>query len=152
MIKKREREEDLSECPQCGAYLRREEGFICPRCKRGPFCRRHRIPGERACAGCILETKSKEISYLKGQERSIKGFVLLLQFIFLVCAIFFVAGKIGLGEFMKLLKIDIIATYSIHIGLIALLASFIFYVVLRSQRARMIELESLISKIRYERN
>jgi len=148
MADKREQKEDLLECPICGAYLRRNEGFACPKCRRGPFCRTHRVPGERACPGCVLEIKSREITALRVQEKSLRGFSLFLQFFFLVFAIFYVADKIGFGEYMALLMINTIVEYSLYIGLVALLGSLVFYILLRSQRSRIMELESQVSKIR----
>ena len=148
MINKRNQKADLLECPLCGAYLRRSEGFTCTRCKRGPFCRRHRIPGEKVCAGCLLEIKNEEISSLREQEKSLKGFSLFLQFIFFIFTIFYISNKLGLGEFMQLLMIDIIAEYSLYIGLLALLGSLIFYLIIRSQRSRLLELETQVNKIR----
>jgi hypothetical protein len=148
MADKKEKKENLLECPMCGTYLQRNEGFTCPKCRRGPFCRTHRIPGERACPGCVLEIKSKEISTLKAQEKSLKGFSLFLQFFFIVFAIFFVADKLGFGKYMELLIINVIVEYSLYIGLVALLGSLVFYILLRAQRSRINELESQVSKIR----
>ena len=96
----------------------------------------------------MLEIKSKEITALKAQEKSLKGFSLFLQFFFLVFAIFYVADKIGLREYMELLMFTVIIDYSLYIGLIALLGSLVFYILLRAQRSRVIELESQVSKIR----
>jgi hypothetical protein len=148
MADKREQKENLLECPICGAYLRRSEGFTCPKCRRGPFCRTHRVSGERACPGCVLEIKSREITALRAQEKSLKGFSLFLQFFFLVFAIFYVADKIGFRKYMELHMIDTIVDYSLYIGLVALLGSLVFYILLRVQKSRIIELESQVSKIR----
>ena len=148
MTDKRKEKEDLLECPICGTYLRRNEGFTCPKCRRGPFCRTHRVPGERACPGCVLEIKSREISALRAQEKSLRGFSLFLQFFFLVFASFYIADKIGFGEYMELLMINTLVDYSLYIGLVALLGSLVFYILLRAQRSRIMELESQVSKIR----
>jgi len=148
MADKREQKEDLLECPICGAYLRRSEGFTCPKCRRGPFCRTHRVSGERACPGCVLEIKSREITALRVQEKSLRGFSLFLQFFFLVFASFYIADKIGFGEYMESLMINTLVDYSLYIGLIALLGSLVFYILLRAQRSRIMELESQVSKIR----
>jgi hypothetical protein len=151
MADKKEKKEEFLECPICNTYLRRNEGFTCPKCRRGPFCRTHRLPGERACPGCVLEIKSREISSLRAQEKSLRGFSLFLQFFFLVFAIFYVADKLGFGEYMELLIINIIMKYSLYIGLVALLGSLVFYILLRAQRSRIVELESQVSKIRSSR-
>ncbi len=148
MADKKKQKESLLECPICGTYLRRNEGFTCPKCRRGPFCRTHRIPGEKACPGCVLEIKSREISTLRSQEKSLRSFSLFLQFFFIVFAILYVADKMGFGGYLEMLIINIIVDYSLYIGLVALIGSLIFYVLLRAQRGRVAELESQVSKIR----
>jgi hypothetical protein len=148
MTDKKEQKEKLFECPICGTYLKKNEGFTCPKCRRGPFCKTHRISGERACPGCVLEIRSREISSLRSQEKSLKSFSLFLQFFFIVFAILYVADKVGFGEYLELLIINIIVDYSLYIGLVALLGSLIFYILLRAQRSRIMELESQVSKLR----
>ena len=151
MTDKREKKDDLLECPICGAYLRKREGFTCPKCRRGPFCNTHRVPGERACPGCVLEMKSKEVTALNSQVKSLKMFSLFLQFFFLVFAIFYVADKVGFREYMEFPILNILIEYSLYIGLIALLGSLIFYILIRAQKSRIIDLESQVTKIRYMR-
>jgi len=151
MTKMKEKKADLLECPICGTYLRRNEGFTCPKCKRGPFCRTHRVPGERMCPGCVLEVRSREITALKGQEKSIKGFSLFLQFFFLLFAIIFIAKNVGFEEYMDIYIIDILAGYSLYIGLLALLGSLFIYLILRSQRSKIKTLESKINELKFFR-
>ena len=78
-------------------------------------------------------------------------FSLFLQFFFLVFAIFYVADKLGFREYMEFLVLNVIIQYSLYIGLIALLGSLIFYILLRAQRSRIADLESQVTKIRYMR-
>jgi hypothetical protein len=96
----------------------------------------------------VLEIRSREISSLRSQEKSLKSFSLFLQFFFIVFAILYVADKVGFGEYLELLIINIIVDYSLYIGLVALLGSLIFYILLRAQRSRIMELESQVSKLR----
>jgi hypothetical protein len=60
----------------------------------------------------------------------------------------YVADKIGFGEYLEMLIVNIIVDYSLYIGLVALLGSLIFYILLRAQRSRITELESQVSKLR----
>jgi hypothetical protein len=151
MTAKREQKDDLLECPICGTYLRKNEGFTCPKCKRGPFCRTHRVSGEKECPGCLLEIKSQEVTALKAQEKSLRAFSMFLQFFFLVFAIFYIVDKVGLREYVEFLMLNIVVQYSLYIGLIALIGSLIFYVLLRAQRSRISDLESQLTKIRHAR-
>ena len=148
MTKEKDKREALRKCRVCDVYLEANEGFTCPRCRRGPLCKAHRVPGEKECAGCVLEKRVKEIDQLQRQERGIKGFARFLQFIFLLFSVFFIAQKVGIGEFADLLIINILEEYSLYIGILALLGSLAFYIILRSQRGKIEVLESQIKNMR----
>ncbi|OGW38276.1 MAG: hypothetical protein A2Y97_04640 [Nitrospirae bacterium RBG_13_39_12] len=64
--------EELVRCPVCDLYIKRNEGFTCPKCKRSSICKKHRYPGMRECTSCVFGMKAKEVSDLKRQENSIK--------------------------------------------------------------------------------
>ncbi|MBI5103209.1 MAG: hypothetical protein HZB33_15445 [Nitrospirae bacterium] len=137
--------DSLVRCRTCETYIKASEGFTCPRCRQGPFCRRHRLPGKRECAGCSFELSHKELIGLKAQERSIGAFMQFLQFLFLVFAIFFVAIKSGLIESVDYLKDTFITDNIAYIGAVPVTGYVLFYLILYNQRARIKAVEKEMS-------
>ncbi len=134
-------QEELKRCLICTTYIKGTEGFTCPRCKKGPFCKKHRMPGRRECAGCVFEMKHREVLELKKQEQSIKDFIKLLQFVFLVFAVFFVAIRMGLTEFVDFLKDSIVTHNLVYFGIIPVAGYLLFYIILYNQRSKIKGLE-----------
>jgi hypothetical protein len=115
----------------CGAYLEKTEGFICPKCRRGPLCKSHLATEKRICVGCLFGEKSKIFDNLKNQERSIKGFLRFVQFIFILAAIYFVSMKFGALELVDFLKISFLTETILYIvGALSILGYVIFYSIL----------------------
>ena len=142
-----EDKKDLSRCLVCEVYLHPEESFVCPRCRKGPLCRKHRVPGGKECASCVFDMRKKELQTLAGQEMSIKQFLQFLQFIFIVFAVFFVALKFGLGQFVEILQEPMFARYLLYFGIIAVAAYIIFTLVLYNQRGRIADAELQLKKL-----
>ena len=149
MLKKPlEKEEDLAKCPVCDFYFDKDEGFTCIKCRRGPLCKRHKVAGTKECASCVMERSNKELSDLKEQERSLKGFLRLLQFLFLVFAVLFIALKIGLENMVEFLQYSFIKEILPYMGSGAFLGYVVFYFILNKQKAKTLELENVIRKMR----
>jgi hypothetical protein len=146
-----EHREDLLKCSVCEIYLGKNEAFICAQCKRGPLCKKHRIPGTKKCASCVFDDKKEALSALKEQELNLKGFLRFLQFLFLVFAIFFIALRIGLEETVELLHNSVIKDGLLFIGGGAVLGYLIFYFILYNQKARIAALEEEIRQIQTRR-
>jgi hypothetical protein len=142
------RKERLLQCSACGDYINPKEVFSCPQCKKGPLCRRHRLPGRKECISCTIEVKLHEVKALQGQERNIRQFIRFLQFVFLLCAILFIAIRLGLSEAIDVLKHNFITENIAYIGIAAVLIAIVFYVLKFIQTQRITELESEIEKIR----
>jgi len=143
-----EKQEDLAKCPVCEFYFNKNEGFTCIKCRRGLLCKKHKVAGTKECTSCVIERRHKELSDLREQERSIKGFLRLLQFLFLVFAVFFIALKIGLEDTVEFLKDSFIIEALPYIGGGAILGYIVFYFILSNQKAKTLELETLIRKMR----
>ena len=143
-----EKQEDLAKCPVCEFYFNKSEGFTCIKCRRGLLCKKHKVAGTKECTSCVIERRHKELSDLREQERSIKGFLRLLQFLFLVFAVFFIALKIGLEDTVEFLKDSFIIEALPYIGGGAILGYIVFYFILSNQKAKTLELETLIRKMR----
>ncbi len=141
-------QEDLIRCPVCEYHFKREEGFTCSRCRRGILCKRHRVAGTKECASCVVERRHKELSDLREQESSLKSFLRLLQFIFLVFAVFFIALKIGLEDTVEFLKNSFMIDILPYIGGGAFLGYIVVYFVLSNQKEKTLKLENVIRKMR----
>ena len=142
-----EEPEDLLRCPVCEVYMKNTEGFICSRCKRGPLCKKHKVRGSSECASCFYDRKRKSLLMLKEQELNLKSFLRLLQFLFLVFAVFFIALRAGLGDTVEFLQSSFIADGLLYLGGIAVFGYIVFYFILYNQRGKIQEIESEIRKI-----
>ena len=143
-----ENQEDLAKCPVCEFYFKREEGFTCIKCRRGPLCKNHKVAGTKECASCVIERRHKELSDLKAQEMSLNSFLRLLQFIFLVFVVLFIALKIGLEDTVEFLNFSFIKEVVPYIGGGSFLGYLVFYFILYNQKAKNLELENVIRKMR----
>jgi hypothetical protein len=139
-------DEGLLRCPVCDSYLGKNEGFTCPRCRRGPLCRTHRVPGRRECAGCVFEMQAEELRNLRRQEDSIRSFLKLLQFLFIVFAIVFVALRAGIAETIEFLQYSIITQSLELIGGISVVGYVLFHLILYNQKQRISGLESQMNR------
>jgi hypothetical protein len=152
MLKRPEEEtEDLFRCPVCEVYMKKTEGFICSTCRRGPLCKKHKVVRSTECASCVYDRRRKDLLLLKGEEINLKSFLRLLQFIFLVFAVFFIALRAGLGDAVEFLKSSFIADGLLYLGGIAVFGYIVFYFILRIQRGKIQEIESEIRKIEVRR-
>ena len=143
--------EELIRCVACDDYIRSSEGFYCPTCKKGPLCKKHHLSRHRECLGCTFDLKLKEVTILKQQEKNIKSFVSFGHFLFLVFAVFFVATKFGLTKEIELLQNHLITGSLIYIGIGSAILYGIFYILLVSQRNRIVSAESEIRDIEIRR-
>jgi len=151
MEKNLKEEEGLIKCSVCEEYLKKNEGFYCPKCKKGPLCKKHRSPGKKECISCTIDNKIHEINTLSGQENSIRHFISFIQFLFLVVSVFFIALKIGFLDEIDFLKNNFFTENLIYIGIGTAIFYAIFYVVLLSQKAKIADLHSDIEKIRFRK-
>lgn len=146
-----EKKEVLIRCSVCDVYLEGGKGFTCPRCRRGPLCKSHRVPRRRECASCAYEMQKKDLNDLKSQEHNLKSFLKLLQFLFIVFAIFFIAMKTGIQEVLDLLENNIIVSVLKYLGGLSVLGYVLFYAMLLHQRQRISEMEVEMNKTEFRR-
>jgi len=138
---------ELEKCPVCEVYVHQDEGFLCPRCRKSPLCRKHRVSGRRECASCVFDLTKKELQVLRGQEGNIKQFMRFLQFIFLVFAIFFVAFKFGLTEYIEILQDTRMTTFLTYLGVLSVTFYILFMIILYNQRSKIADIEVQIRKL-----
>lgn len=139
---------ELISCPVCGHYIGKGEGFTCPRCKRRSLCRSHRVPGRRECTSCVFEIKARELSSMKEEIRSIRSFVLLSQFLFLVFAVLFVTLKTGIAESVEFLQYGFIADNVSYMGILAVISFLVSYIILHIRKQKISELEAQMTDFR----
>lgn len=142
---------EVSRCAVCDTYVNLQESFACPRCRKSPLCRKHRVAGSRECASCIFDLKRRELSALKGQEGSIRHFLRFLQFIFLFCAVIFIALKSGLAEFIEILQHPMLSAYIMYFSIIPIGGYILFFIVLYNQRGKVADMESQMKKLEFRR-
>jgi hypothetical protein len=143
--------EDLIRCPVCEVYLKKTEGFICSKCKRGPLCKKHKVIRSSECASCLYDRRRKDLLLLKEQEINLKSFLRLLQFLFLVFAVFFIALRSGLEDTVEFLQSSFIKDSLLYLGGIAVFGYIVFYFILYNQRGKIQEAESEIRKVEVRR-
>lgn len=141
----------LTQCPVCDTYVHQQESFACPRCKKSPLCKKHRVPGRKECASCVFDLKKKELNALRGQEESIRQFLKFLQFIFLFCAVIFIALKFGLSEYVEILQLSLLPTYIMYFSMIPIVGYILFFIILYNQRGKVADMEHQITKLEFRR-
>lgn len=146
-----EKEKILSRCLVCDVYVHPEESFVCPRCRKGPLCRKHRVPGRKECSSCVLDVRKKELMVLIDQAKSIRQFLHFLQFMFLVFAVFFVALKFGLEDYIELLREPMLAKYLLYLGVVPVLGYVLFAALLHDQRGKIADAELQLKKLNNRR-
>jgi hypothetical protein len=151
MEKSKKEAEGLIKCSLCEDYLKKNEGFYCPKCKKGPLCKKHRSPGKKECISCTIENKLHEITTLSGQEKSIHHFISFIQFLFLVFSVLFIALKLGLLDEIDFLKHNIFMENLIYIGIGTAIFYAMSYIIILSQKAKIADLNSDIEKIRFRK-
>ncbi len=83
------------QCVECEQHIDPFAGFICKSCKRRPLCQDHGDPQQRGfCIKCANRMRRRKLNDLKGGLKSMKGFLRLLQFVFLVFAVLFVTQRL----------------------------------------------------------
>jgi hypothetical protein len=138
-------------CSVCEEHFKKIETFYCPKCKKGPLCKKHRSPGKKECVSCTIENKLQEINTLSVQEKSIHHFIRFIQFLFLVVSVFFIALKLGILDEIDFLKNNIFTENLIYIGIGTIVFYAISYIVFFSQKTKIADLNSEIEKIRFRK-
>lgn len=144
--------QELKSCTICDAYLKNGEGFICPKCRRGPLCRNHRLSGNKLCTSCVYDVKAEEMTALRAQEQSIKGFLRMTQFLFLLSVILFVAMKMNLAEISEFMENVWITDHVVYMMAGVSVAGYVlFYTILYGQGKRIDQLGSEINNLKFRR-
>lgn len=138
---------NITNCSVCAEYFNSNEAFFCPKCKKGPLCKKHRLPGRKECLSCSFDDTVKEVNILRGQAKSIKSFINFLQFLFLAFAIIFIASTFGLLEEIAYFKENLIIKNMSYFGIGTAVLLIIFYFVMSRQKRKIEEIDVEIGKI-----
>lgn len=142
---------ESKKCSICGVLLD-GEGFTCPKCRRTLLCNAHRYSGRRECASCVYEEQRRELLDLTRQEAGLKGFTRLLQFVFLVFAVLFVAVRFEVPGVPEFIAESFIADSLIYLGIAAAGGYLLMLIVLYNQRKQIAEREAAMRKIEKRRS
>ncbi len=138
---------DTTKCSICSDYLNSNEAFFCPKCKKGPLCKKHRLPRRKECISCVFDWTLNEVHILRGQEKNIKSFINFLQFLFIAFAIAFIALTFGFLEEIAYLKENLVIKNITYLGIGTALLLIIFYLVMLIQMRKIKEIEAELDKI-----
>ena len=141
-----EQQGGLLKCVVCGSYLDRERQFICPRCRRGPLCARHRVAGRKDCRSCAAEVMSRQKVDLEDQEKSIRSFLKLVQFVYLVFAVFFVV-KVVPFPLPELFQKNVVSENLLAIGIAASVLYLAVFFILYNQKKKIDGIDEFLRKI-----
>jgi len=123
-------------CIGCDKPVEREKTFICRRCKRSPFCFTHLDREFKICSGCAFEKRVGLYNDLLKQEKSLRGFLRLMQFIFLLSAILFSGTRLFVERVPDLVRDNIFFSYVYVWGALAVVGMGFCYVLLFSQKQK----------------
>ena len=138
---------DITKCSICADYLNSNEAYFCPRCKKGPLCKKHRLPGRKECVSCVFDWTLNEVNILRGQEKNIKSFINFLQFLFIAFAITFIASTFGLLEEIAYLKENLLIKNISYLGIGNVVLLIVFYLVMSNQKRKIKEIEAELGNI-----
>ncbi|MDA8077967.1 MAG: hypothetical protein M0Z79_03400 [Nitrospiraceae bacterium] len=141
--------EELIRCSVCDDYIKGREAYTCPKCRRQNICKRHRIAGFRECASCVFESRARETKELKQQQESIRSFLRLAQFAFIVFAVLFIAVRAGLTDMVEFLQDSIITENLVYLGAASVLSYALFFFILRNQNSRVREKEEQMQREKF---
>ncbi len=138
------REPDKVRCVLCEEHVEGRKFFTCRRCKKSPFCLNHLDQELKLCPGCATEQRIRRVRDLTRQEKSIRAFLMLSQFIFMVSAIFLVLKRFFDDQLPEILKMNIFYKYLFVWGGASIGGAIFCYVMLSMQKQKVRDVEDKI--------
>lgn len=142
---------ELTRCLVCDTYVHPQESFTCPKCKKSPLCRRHRVPDRKECASCYFDLRMIELNALRNMENNIGLFLKFLQFVFIICAIVFISLKTGLSEFVEVLQFPQLEGRIVNFISIPIGGYILFFLILYNLRRKETDMVEQLSKLEFRR-
>jgi hypothetical protein len=149
-VSQSDREGSTSVCILCGEKIERQKSFTCRKCRKTPFCLDHLDREYKLCPGCAAERRIKYYNDLLRQEKNIKAFLRLAQFVFMVSAVLFVAGRFFSDYVPEILKDNIFYNHLFVWGGMAIGAMFLCYILVASQKQKVRGIEEKIQDHRVD--
>jgi len=138
------RESKAVTCIICGKQTESRKTFVCKRCKKAPLCFEHIDREYKVCTGCAAEERLTLYHSLTTQERNVKSFLRLMQFILTLVLIFYGVKRFLYELVPDFLKVNIFFDYLLLWGGVSLTGAAFCYILLISQRQKIREIEDKI--------
>lgn len=137
------------QCVECGQYMNQFAAFICKSCRRKPLCPTHKDEEYRGlCARCAGAMRIKKLAEMREGLRSIKGFLRLLQFVFLLFSIIFIAKQLIPGLTPPYILDNFFVDYLYIWGSLSAVGFVAMYIIYLSQKGSVNRLETEIESKR----
>ena len=137
-----------SVCLACEQEIDKRGSFSCKQCRKSPFCMEHLDREFKVCPGCAAEKRIASYNSLVRQERNLTGFLRLSQFIFIVVAILFAAGRLFRNAIPSFIRDNIFFKYLFLWGGLAALGMACCCLFLPAQRRKIKEIDGSIREQR----
>jgi len=134
----------LVKCCLCEKSLESRKSFACKGCKKSPFCLEHLDPEYKVCSGCATEERIRLYNNLLRQEKGVKGFLRLTQFILVMAIIFLAARNLVHEHIPEFIRENMFFEYVFVWGGAAALGIILCYVIISSQKQKMKEIDGKI--------
>jgi hypothetical protein len=92
--------------------------------------------------------KARELGSVREEVKSIRSFLRLSQFLFLVFAILFITVKTDVAESVEFLQYSFITDNIYYLGGLAVIGFLVSYIVLYSRKRKISELEAQLTDFR----
>lgn len=135
-------------CIICERFIEENKTFTCINCRRSSICLEHFDQEYKVCSGCATEKRLTLYNDLQRQEKSIKGFLRLTQFIFLLFAVLFACSKLIPDYIPEYIKGNIFFEYSFILAGISVIGIVLFFIFKSSHKSRLAELNEKIQDYR----
>jgi hypothetical protein len=143
-----ERGRDTVKCLYCERYVDAGKTFSCRRCRKKPICLDHRDREYGVCSGCAAEARIVRYRDLLGQEKSLRSFLRLSQFVFMVGAFLFAAKRFFAEHLPAYIAENPFLQYPLIFGGTAVAGIVFCYACLSSQKGKLAQVEQEIHRHR----
>jgi ribosomal protein L37E len=134
----------LVQCRLCETTVESQKTFACRRCGVSPFCLDHLDRELKVCSGCAAEERIRRYGDMVRQGKNVRGFLRFTQFVFMLAAMFFVSDSLFHEHLPEFLKESIFLEYVLYWGGAAVAGMVFCYIIVVSQKQKMIEVEDKI--------